>query len=162
GLLGGGLSSLLYNVDTVITALVTLTMAGLVDPRLLLLALTAVPNIIGSRLRYRRTQTAESHSALPGRLARHLSTALTRPDVGMELRVLGAGDHLRLRLRDVVRQWRRPIVEAQRQAAGIAFVEDAAFAIILGCVIGWLIWNAGRAGASTGVVVAGLAARQIQ
>jgi ATP-binding cassette subfamily B protein len=162
GLLGGGLASLLYNVDTLSTALVTLTMAGFVDPRLLLLALTAVPSIVGSRLRYRRTQAAEAHSAMPGRLARHLSTALTRPDVGMELRALGAGDGLRRRLQDVVRQWRRPIVEAQQQAAGIAFVEDAAFTVILGCVIGWLVWTAGHAGAATGVVVAVVAARQIQ
>ncbi|MBE1609850.1 hypothetical protein [Actinopolymorpha pittospori] len=50
GRLGGGLSSLLYNVDSITAAVITLTMAGLVDPRLLLLTLTAVPSLVGSRI----------------------------------------------------------------------------------------------------------------
>ncbi|HVX43792.1 MAG TPA: ABC transporter ATP-binding protein [Mycobacteriales bacterium] len=162
-ILGGGLASLLYNVDSTITAAITLITAGLVDPRLLLLTLTAVPSLIGSRLQYRRTQAGQEESAVPGRRARHLSEALNSPDTGMELRVFGAGEAMRAMLRRTVRAWRRPVSTAQTEAAGIAFVEDALFAVVLGSVVSWLVWSATRGGgAATAVVIAVVAARQIQ
>lgn len=163
GILGGGLSSLLYNVDTVVMAIVTLTMVGLVDPRLLFLALTAVPALIGSRVRYRRTQAAEEASATDGRLVRHLADRLATPEVAMELRVFGAGRAFGQRLRSTVAAWRRPVVEAEKAAAWISFVEDALFTVVLGAVIGWLVWAAANGRASASAVVVGVvAARQIQ
>lgn len=163
GILGGGLSSLLYNVDTIVMAIVTLTMVGLIDPRLLFLALTAVPALIGSRVRYRRTQAAEEASASNGRLVRHLADKLATPEAAMELRVFGAGRAFRQRLRSTVAAWRRPVVEAEKTAAWISFVEDALFTIVLGGVIVWLVWAAANGRASASAVVVGVvAARQIQ
>ncbi len=163
GILGGGLSSLLYNVDTIVMAIVTLTMVGLVDPRLLVLALTAVPALVGSRMRYRRTQAAEEASAPDGRLVRHLADRLATPDVAMELRVFGAGQAFRQRLRATVSAWRRPVVEAEKASAWISFVEEALFTVVLGAVIAWLVWAAAHGQASASAVVIGVvAARQIQ
>jgi len=163
GILGGGLSSLLYNVDTIVMAIVTLTMVGLVDPRLLFLALTAVPALVGSRIRYRRTQAAEEASAPDGRLVRHLADRLATPEVAMELRVFGAGHAFRQRLRATVAAWRRPVVDAEKSSAWISFVEDALFTIVLGAVILWLVWAAANGHASASAVVIGVvAARQIQ
>jgi len=163
GVLGGGLSSLLYNVDTIVMTIVTLTMVGLIDPRLLFLALTAVPALIGSRVRYRRTQAAEEASAPNGRLVRHLADKLATPEAAMELRVFGAGHAFRQRLRHTVAAWRRPVVEAEKASAWISFIEDALFTIVLGAVIVWLVWAAANGRASASAVVIGVvAARQIQ
>jgi ATP-binding cassette, subfamily B, bacterial len=163
GRLGGGLASLLYNIDSVTATAITLTVAGLVDPRLLLLTLTAVPSLIGSRIRYRTTQAAEERSAVDGRLAKHLSHALTRPDVGMELRVFGAREPMRHRLSETMTSWRRPIAYAESRAAAIALIEDTVFTVVLGGVIAWLVWAGVRGHASaTAVVVGVVAARQIQ
>lgn len=163
GRLGGGLASLLYNIDSSSSAVITLTMAGLVDPRLLLLTLTAVPSLVGSRLRYRSTQAAEQRSATPGRRARHLSQVLIRTDVGMELRVFGAQDAMRRRLHKAVEDWRRPLAKAQSRAASIAFAEDALFTVVLAGVIAWLVRSATQGQTSAAaVVVAVVAARQIQ
>lgn len=163
GILGGGLSSLLYNVDTIVMTIVTLTMVGLVDPRLLFLALTAVPALVGSRVRYRRTQAAEETSAPNGRLVRHLADKLATPEPAMELRVFGAGRAFRKRLRSTVAAWRQPVVEAEKASAWISFVEDALFTIVLGAVIVWLVWAAANGHASASAVVVGVvAARQIQ
>jgi ATP-binding cassette subfamily B protein len=163
GILGGGLSSLLYNVDTIVMTIVTLTMVGLVDPRLLFLALTAVPALVGSRIRYRRTQAADEASAPDGRLVRHLADRLASPEVAMELRVFGAGRAFQQRLRATVAAWRRPVVQAEKASAWISFVEDALFTIVLGAVIVWLVWAAANGHASASAVVVGVvAARQIQ
>ena len=163
GILGGGLSSLLYNVDTIVMAVVTLTMVGLVDARLLFLALTAVPALVGSRIRYRRTQAAEEASATDGRLVRHLTDRLATPEAAMELRVFGAGPAFRSRLRATVGVWRRPVVKAEKDSAWISFVEDALFTLVLGAVIVWLVWAAANGHASASAVVVGVvAARQIQ
>jgi ATP-binding cassette subfamily B protein len=163
GILGGGLSSLLYNVDTIVMAIVTLTMVGLVDPRLLFLALTAVPALVGSRVRYHRAQAAEEASAPNGRLVRHLADRLATPEVAMELRVFGAGRAFQQRLRSTVAAWRRPVVEAEKASAWISFVEDALFTIVLGAVIVWLVWAAANGRESASAVVVGVvAARQIQ
>lgn len=163
GILGGGLSSLLYNVDTIVMTIVTLTMVGLIDPRLLFLAVTAVPALVGSRVRYRRTQAAEEASAPDGRLVRHLADKLATPEAAMELRVFGAGRAFRQRLRATVAAWRKPVVEAEKASAWISFVEDALFTIVLGAVIVWLVWAAANGRASASAVVIGVvAARQIQ
>jgi ATP-binding cassette, subfamily B, bacterial len=163
GILGGGLSSLLYNVDTIVMAIVTLTMVGLVDPRLLFLALTAVPALVGSRARYRRTQAAEVASAPVGRLVRHLTDRLVTPQAAMELRVFGAGKAFRKRLHSTVTAWRRPVVAAEKASAWISFVEDALFTLVLGIVIVGLVWAAAKGRASASAVVIGVvAARQIQ
>lgn len=163
GILGGGLSSLLYNVDTIVMAIVTLTMVGLVDPRLLFLALTALPALAGSRVRYRRTQAAEEASAPSGRLVRHLTDRLATPQAAMELRVFGAGTAFRKRLQSTITAWRRPVVAAEKASAWISFVEDALFTSVLGGVIVWLVWAAANGRASASAVVIGVvAARQIQ
>jgi ATP-binding cassette, subfamily B, bacterial len=163
GRLGGGLSSLLYNVDSITAAVITLTMAGLVDPRLLLLTLTAVPSLVGSQIRYRTTHAADERSAVDGRLARHLSRTVTSVDSGMELRVFGAREAMRRRLAQAMTAWRRPIARAEARAARIALIEDVVFTVVLGGVIIWLVFAAVRGQATPAAVVVGVvAARQIQ
>lgn len=161
GILGGGLSSMMYNLDYLLTVAVTLLMAAAIDVRLLLVALTAIPPLLGARLRYRWAQQAEAESALPGRQALGFRQACTSPDVGLEIRVFGLQHEIIKRLTSALSDGRRPLAHASRKAAGLRLVEDLFFAVILTLVLAWLVVTA-EGDTAARIAVAIVAARQIQ
>lgn len=161
GLLGGGMSSMLYNLDYLLTAAVTLVMAAAIDPRLLLVVLTAAPPLLGARLRYRWTQQAEDDSAESGRLARHWTVATTNADVGMEVRVFGLQDEIRRRLADAIRQGRAPLIRSAQRATTLRLGEELFFALVLTGLLAWLVLTA-TPNTAASIAVAVVAARRIQ
>lgn len=161
GILGGGMSSLMYNIDYLSTAVITMIMAIAIDPRLLVIALTAVPPLVSSRLRYRWSQGAEDDSAEPGRLTRHLTDAMVTPDTAMEIRVFGLQQHIRQRLTDAYRRWRAPLDRAARRTATLGLAEDIFFVLIVTGVIAWLVISA-QPDTAAKITVAVIAARQLQ
>lgn len=162
-LLAGGLASLLWSVNVFAMAGTAIVMAAAVDPRLLLLILSAAPAVVGSRLRYRWNSKAEQDAALPGRQARHLASVITTPATGMELRVFSLQDVITRRLGAAIRAWQGPSVWAARRANTVTFGEQAVFALTLGAVLIWLISTAGTStGTTSAIVVAVVAASQIQ
>ena len=162
GILGGGLSSILHGVDHVVSAAIILILAATVDPRLLLVALTAVPPLLAGRLRHRWTETAENASAPYGRLAEHYRTVATNPATGMEIRVFGLQHEILDRLRDAGARREAPLIRAVTKTARLRLVEDLVFAIVLTGVLGWLVATADGPGAAASIAVAVVAARQIQ
>lgn len=163
GVLGGALNTIINTLNTMGSTVVLLVVVGAVEPRILLLGLTAFPALIGARLRYRWNKAGEDASAQPGRLARHLSGIATDPQAGMELRVFGIRAELRSRLRAAYRRWRAPVVRAERKATWLTLAEDAFFALAVTAVLGWLLIDAVAGQVSAGVLVlAAYAATEIQ
>lgn len=161
--LSNGLASVMWSVNVLAMAVTAIVMAWVIDPRLLLLTLTAAPALVGARMRYRWNARAEAESATPGRLANHLTLVATAADYGRELRVFDVRGIILARLRDSLVQWRRPAVWAARRVAASHFVEEALFVAVLGVVIVWQISTLARTpAAAAGITVAIVAARQIQ
>jgi ATP-binding cassette subfamily B protein len=160
---GSGLSGLLYSVDVFAAAVSTLIVAGLVDPILLLLTLTAVPALFGARMRYRWEAHGEQVSASYGRQVQHLTQVVSDPEFGMELRVFRQRARFRRLLRSTIQEWRGPLIVAAKRSAVASFVEEFLFVLVIAVVVAWLLYRAatGKASAAT-VVVAIIAARQIQ
>ena len=161
GILGGGLSSMLHGIDSALSAVIILVLAAAVDPRLLLVAFTAVPPLLAARLRHRWIESAENESAPYGRLAEHYQGVTTNPATGMEIRVFGLQHEILRRLHDAGTRRELPLIRAIAKTARLRLAEDAVFALVLTGVLGWLITTAGPDTAAS-IAVAVVAARQIQ
>lgn len=162
-LLSNGLSSLLWSVNVYAMAAAAIIMAAAVDARLLLLTLTAIPALIGTRLRYRWNAKAEADSALPGRQARHLLTVATATDTGAEIRVFGLQHTILDRLHQALERWQRPTIWAAKRTSAATLAEETVFVIILGTVIVWLVTSIRQQPTTAAAItVAIVAARQIQ
>lgn len=161
GILGGGLSSMLHGLDYVLSAVIILTMAAVVDPRLLLVALTAIPPLLAARFRHRWAEAAENESAPFGRLAERYQRIAVAPGTGMEIRVFGLQDEVERRLQQAGVQRDVPTIRAAAKTGRLRLAEDAVFALVIIGVLGWLIATAGP-GTASSIAVAVVAARQIQ
>lgn len=161
GILGGGLSSMLHGLDYAFSAVIILAMAAVVDPRLLLVALTAIPPLLAARFRHRWAEAAENESAPFGRLAERYQRIAASPSTGMEIRVFGLREEVERRLQEAGSQRDLPTIRATAKTARLRFAEDVVFALVVTGVLGWLIATAGP-GTASSIAVAIVAARQIQ
>ncbi|GAB3747913.1 ABC transporter ATP-binding protein [Microlunatus parietis] len=162
GLIGTGLASLLWSVNVIAMAVASISVAASIDPRLLLITLSAIPAIIGTRLRNRWKARAEEESALPGRRSRQLAGVALRPSTGSELRAFGVRATLGRWLIADLDRWRRPTLWATRRGAITTAVEEIIFLAVLVAVLLWLILQLGSGTAAPAIAVAVVAARQIQ
>lgn len=160
--LGEGLASLLWSVNVFAMAIAAIAMAVAIDPKLLVLLLTAAPAIIGSRLRYRWNAKAEDDASIPGRQARHLAAVASDAQAGMEIRIFGLQAEITRRLAQVTKRWQQPSVWAARRTNAVSLVEEAFFVLTVGAVLLWLVTAPTGHGSTTSIVVAVVAARQIQ
>lgn len=161
GLIGSGLASLLWSVNVIAMAIASISIAASVDPRLLLITVSAIPAIIGVRLRNRWNARAEEQSALPGRRSRQLSRAALAPSTGAELRAFGARSTIGRWLVADLDRWRRPTVWSARRGAITTTVEELIFVLVLVAVLLWLVLRL-DSGTAPAIAVAVVAARQIQ
>lgn len=162
GLIGSGVASLLWSVNVIAMAITSITIAATIDPRLLLITLSAIPAIIGIRWRNRWNARAEEESALPGRRFRHLSRVALTPSTGSELRAFDARITFGGWLRADLDRWRGPMVRADRRGALTTAVEEILFVLVLVAVLGWLVLQLRSGAAAPAIAVAVVAARQIQ
>lgn len=162
GLIGSGVASLLWSVNVIAMAITSITIAATIDPRLLLITLSAIPAIIGTRWRNRWNARAEEESALPGRRFRHLSRVALTPSTGSELRAFDARTMFGGWLRADLDRWRGPMVRADRRGALTTAVEEILFVLVLVAVLGWLVLQLRSGAAAPAIAVAVVAARQIQ
>ncbi len=164
GRIGGGVSGLVHALDVLVNAAFVVVVSAVVDPRLLLLALTVLPSLLGARLRIAWNQRGEDASAQSGRLTRHLLAVSTDPQYGMELRVYGLRRRMISLLEESISTWQRPRLSSARRGAALSVVEDLVTVVVVtGSVTLWLLWALadGRSNPAA-VVVAVVAARQIQ
>jgi ATP-binding cassette, subfamily B, bacterial len=163
GALGGALNMIIQMLNASIRTAVLLVVMGVIEPRLLTVAVLAIPAMVGGRLRFRWRKEAEEASASSGRLAKHLTGLATDPQAGMELRVFGLRDEVRSRLWAANRGWRVPLAKAEFKCTLSTLAEDGLFALGLTALLGWLLYEAvhGRAGIGT-VVLAAYGAITIQ
>lgn len=162
GLIGSGLASLLWSVNVIAMAVASLTIAAAIDPRLLLITLSAVPAIFGTRLRNRWNARAEEEAALPGRRSRQLIRATLTPSTGSELRAFDVRTMIGGWLRADLDRWRRPTVRAERRGAITTAAEEIIFVVVLVGVLLWLILQSRSDTAAPAMAVAVVAARQLQ
>lgn len=153
GALGGAVNFLLNFARNLVYAAATLVIAVLTDPRLLIVAVAALPALAGSRYRIRWTKAGEDESAEAGRLTRHLADLTTGQQSGMELRVFGLSGEIRRRLAEATLAWRRPRQSSQVKCAWLSFAETVVFVLMAGAVLLWLIHDAAAGAVSPGTVV---------
>ncbi|MGI8867890.1 MAG: ABC transporter ATP-binding protein [Mycobacteriales bacterium] len=139
GALGGAMNFLLNLGKNVAGSAVTLVTAAVVDPRLLLVALAALPALVGSRYRQRWNKAGEDDSAEPGRLARQLGELTTSGQGATELRVFGLGEEIRRRLRRATYAWRAPRQRAAVKATWLSLAESVFFLAAAGTVLVWML-----------------------
>lgn len=163
GRIGGGMSGLLHAADVFVNAGAVVIIAATVEPRLLVLALAAVPALPAMRLRGKWLQEGEDASAGPGRLVDHYRSIAIDPDLGMELRVFGLRRTVADRVRGQAKAWQRPRVAAAGKNAVLGFGEEALSLAVVGITLWWLLEALAVGGTTPAVLVAAIAsARQIQ
>lgn len=145
--------NVLNNLATPATAFVV---AWLVDPRLLLLLLVALPTAYAVRLSSRWDEQAEEASAADGRLSNHLMDSLTTAAPASELRVMGARDRMAQRADRAVLAWRRPQQTAAVRSGMLASALSTVYLLAAGAVLWWIVTDALAGRVSAGTVAAAL------
>ncbi|SCL14633.1 ATP-binding cassette, subfamily C [Micromonospora nigra] len=110
--LSEGADALSLVLGASVRAVVTAVLLSLVDPRMLLIAVLAVPALMTSRWAQRRRIAAVGAGAGAARLGRHLYTVGTSPAAGKELRLFGVLPELRRRLAAATGEADRRVVRA--------------------------------------------------
>ncbi len=156
GAMGMAFQALVNTLNNLATSIVAFVVAFLVDPRLLLLLLIAVPAAFAARRTAAWEEAAENESAVAGRLSGHLTEAATTPGSAAELRVMGARARIAaLADREVVR-WRAPFTRAARRGALLNCAISVLYLGAGGAILWWMVDDvlAGSTSVSIGSIAA--------
>lgn len=153
GLLGQALTQVTNTMTAVVGAIGTAVVLAWLDPVVLLLVLFVVPTFLTVSVQRRWEAAAESASAEPARLARHLRELTTDPHAAAELRVCDLGQEMIDRFDQAWRGARAPIHRAFFRSSLVAAARAVLFAVGFTLIIGYVLWQASRGRASAGEVV---------
>jgi ATP-binding cassette, subfamily B, bacterial len=132
--------SLLETIGWIVRVVITIVLLTSIDPRLVLLAVFALPTVLSSAWRPGVERQVEERFAQHNRLAEHMFATATSAAAAKEVRVTGIGDDLADRRRT---EWQRWFVPVARARWGTAISHSVA----------WAIFGLGYVGAVVFVVV---------
>jgi ATP-binding cassette subfamily B protein len=153
GILGQSLNSIVSASTALVGALSTGVVLVLLHPFVLLLVLFALPAFPIASIQQRWQAAAETESASPGRLARHLRHLTTDRDAAMEMRVFGLQGEILSRLEAAWAAARRPIHRATAKETLTGALRSLSFATGFALAVGFVLWQATRGAASAGEVI---------
>lgn len=154
GAMGMAFQSLVNTLNNLSGAVVTFVVAFLIDPRLLLLVLVAVPAALAAQRTASWESAAEAESASPGRLSEHLMKVLTSAGPASELRVMGARARIAERADRAVRAWRAPYVRASARGSALNSLISLVYLGAGGAILWWMVDDALRGRLGVGTLVA--------
>ena len=132
--------SLLETIGWIVRVVITIVLLTSIDPRLMLLAVFALPTVLSSAWRPGVERQVEERFAQHNRLAEHMFATATSAAAAKEVRVTGIGDDLADRRR---KEWQRWFLPVARARWGTAISHSVA----------WAIFGLGYVGAVVFVVV---------
>ena len=132
--------SLLETIGWIVRVIITIVLLTSIDPRLMLLAVFALPTVLSSAWRPGVERQVEERFAQHNRLAEHMFATATSAAAAKEVRVTGIGDDLADRRRTEWQRWFLPVARARW---GTAISHSVA----------WAIFGLGYVGAVVFVVV---------
>ena len=132
--------SLLETIGWIVRVVITIVLLTSIDPRLMLLAVFALPTVLSSAWRPGVERQVEERFAQHNRLAEHMFATATSAAAAKEVRVTGIGDDLADRRRTEWQRWFLPVARARW---GTAISHSVA----------WAIFGLGYVGAVVFVVV---------
>ena len=132
--------SLLETIGWIVRVVITIVLLTSIDPRLMLLAVFALPTVLSSAWRPGVERQVEERFAQHNRLAEHMFATATSAAAAKEVRVTGIGDDLAARRRTEWQRWFLPVARARW---GTAISHSVA----------WAIFGLGYVGAVVFVVV---------
>lgn len=154
GAMGLAFQSLVNTLNNFSGAVVTFVVAWLIDPRLLLLVLVAVPAALAAQRTASWESAAETESASSGRLSDHLMKVITGAGPASELRVMGARDRIAERADTAVRAWRVPHVRSARRGSLLNSFISVVYLAAGGTILWWMVDDALRGVLGVGTLVA--------
>lgn len=140
--LGMAYNTFVNVLNNLATPMTTLTVAATTDPRLLLLAVAALPATWATRYPMRWQKQAEDAAAAAGRRSAHLTDVTLSPTPASELRVLGARGYLHRMLVGEAREWRRPYTRAQYKTSALEATFAVGYLTVAATVVAWLVADA--------------------
>jgi ATP-binding cassette, subfamily B, bacterial len=132
--------SLLETIGWIVRVIITIVLLTSIDPRLVLLAVFALPTVLSSAWRPGVERQVEERFAQHNRLAEHMFATATSAAAAKEVRVTGIADDLADRRRVEWQRWFAPVARARW---GTAISHSVA----------WAIFGLGYVGAVVFVVV---------
>jgi ATP-binding cassette, subfamily B, bacterial len=132
--------SLLETIGWIVRVIITIVLLTTIDPRLVLLAVFALPTVLSSAWRPGVERQVEERFAQHNRLAEHMFATATSAAAAKEVRVTGIGDDLADRRRIEWKRWFVPVARARWRTA-------------ISHSIAWAIFGLGYVGAVVFVVV---------
>ena len=140
--LGMAYNTFVNVVNNLATPVTTLTVAATTDPRLLILAVAALPATWATRYSMRWQKQAEEAAAPAGRRSAHLTDVTLSPTPASELRVLGARGYVHRMLIGHVGEWRRPYTRAQYKTSAMEATIAVAYLAVAAAILAWLVHDA--------------------
>lgn len=156
GAMGMAFQSLVNTANNAAAPIASFVVAWLVDPRLLLLLLIAVPAALAAKWTAGWDAAAETKSAPDGRLSGHLMDVMTTAGPASELRVMGARERIEQTADKATRQWRRPQVTAAMKGGLLNSAVSAAYLLAGGAVLWWMVSDAVAGRVSVGAIASAL------
>jgi ATP-binding cassette subfamily B protein len=153
GVLGDSLNTLINATNSVVAGVGTIVALVFVSPWLLLLVPFALPALPIAVAQQRWFRAAESRSAAPARMARHLQELTVQRNAGMELRVFGLEQEILFRYRRAWKESREFAIEAGWRSMLLDSVGDLVFLTGFAGAVGWMLLRASRGQATVGEVV---------
>ncbi len=154
GTMGLAFQSLINTLNNLTGSVVAFGVAYLVDPRLLLLVVIALPAAFAARRTAAWDEAAENESATAGRRSAHLADVLTGAGPASELRVMGARRRIARRADLEVVRWRAPFTRSAAKGALLNCAISAAYLGAGGVILWWMVDDALRGTVSVGAVTA--------